>query len=346
MSIAVVILAAGQGTRMRSSLPKVLHPIFGKPLLSHVVDAVRPLGPEEIIVMVGKKSEGIRSSLEGYPVRFVVQEDPKGTGDAVRIASGALEDFITRNRDGVILILNGDTPLIRPETIGRFIALHREREEAISILSFDVSHKHAYGRIIRDGEQVAAIIEDRDCTEAQKKVTEVNSGIYAMKPDVMMDLIPEIRMNEAKGEYYLTDIVGIAVRKGLRVGAHILGTEAELTGINTREELYRAGLYMRDLIVDSWMEKDVTFMNKSSVFIHPDAEIGPGTVIYPNVHIEGKTIIGRGCTIYPNTRIIDCSVGDGVVVKDSTVMESSIVREGASIGPFAHIRPGSEIGVA
>lgn len=336
--LATVILAAGLGTRMKSSIPKVLHKIYDKPIIQHVADSVKNLRAENNIVVISPETEGIKNFLEGYPVTFAVQKEPKGTGDALKAASEKLKGF-----KGVVLVLNGDTPLISASTLQKFLKLHRQKREDISIISFIAEGRHSYGRLIRNGNTMKAIIEDKDADEEQKKINEVNSGIYAME-SYMLNLLNKIKVNKAKGEYYLTDIVGIAVKKGFKVGARVLGTETELAGINTREELYKAGLYMRDKILSKWMDNGVSFIDKSSVFVHPDAKIGMDTVIYPNVYIEGKTVIGKGCTIYPNTRIVGSIIGNNVIIKDSTVIESSTVKDKAIIGPFAHIRPGSIIG--
>lgn len=339
-SLAVVILAAGLGTRMKSSIPKVLHKIYDKPIIQHVADSIKHLRAKNNIVVIGPKTDGIKNTLDGYPVIFTAQKEPKGTGDALKVAIQKLKGF-----NGTVLVLNGDTPLISTQTLQRFLRLHKQNKEDISIISFIAEDQHSYGRIIREVNRAKAIIEDKDASEEQKKIKEVNSGIYAIESHTLK-LLKEIKINKAKGEYYLTDIADIAARKGYKVGAHILGNEAEMTGINTREDLYKAGHYMRDKILSGWMKSGVSFIDKTSVFIHPDAKIGMDTVIYPNVHIEGKTIIGSGCIIYPNTRIVSSTIGNNVVIKDSTVIESSTIKDKAAIGPFAHIRPGSIIGSA
>lgn len=338
MRLATVILSAGLGKRMRSDLPKVLHRVLGKPIIQYVADSIRGLGAEENIVVIGSHGEGIREVLSGYPVRFVLQERPLGTGDALKRAVETLKGF-----DGTVLVLNGDTPLIEKSTLKRFLRLHEKMKEEISIISFVAEGEHSYGRVLRKGDRVAGIIEDNDASPEQKEIREVNSGIYAIESKVL-NLLDKIEINRKKGEYYLTDIVGIAVRRGFKVGAHILGSEAELTGINTREELHRAGLYMRDRVIERLMNKGITIMDKNSTFIHPDVKVGRDTVIYPNVFIEGRSVIGRGCRIYPNTRLVDSILGDGVTVKDSTLIENSIIKDKAVIGPFAHLRPGSVIG--
>jgi len=240
-------------------------------------------------------------------------------------------------------VVGGESPLIKPETLKAFLKLHRKNREDVSLLSFIAGGAHSYGRIVREGNKLSSIVEDKDADEEQKKIREVNSGIYAIETP-LLKLLNKIGINRAKGEYYLTDIVGIAVGTGCRAGAFLLGNENELTGINTRGDLCRAVHYLRDEIAAGFMEKGVTFIDKESVYVHPESVIGTETVIYPNVHIEGRTSIGSGCIVYPNSRIIDSTIGNNVIIKDSTVIESSAINEGASVGPFAHIRPGSVIG--
>lgn len=336
--LSVVILAAGLGTRMKSSTPKVLHKIYGKPMIQCVADAVSKLKSSHNIIVISPNTEDVKAVLKGYNITLAVQKEPKGTGDALRSAAQKLKGF-----DGTLLVLNGDTPLISPAMLQNFLRLHRQNKNDLSLISFTVEGSHSYGRIIREDGRLKAIIEDKDADKEQKKIKEVNSGIYAMNSN-LLGLLKEIKINNKKGEYYLTDIIGIAVKNGYKAGAYPLGNETELTGINTREDLYKAGLYIRDMIVSGLMRNGVSFVDASSVFINPDAKIGADTVIYPNVHIEGKTVIGKGCTIYPNARITDANIGNNVIIKDSTVIESSTIKDKAAIGPFAHIRPGSIIG--
>ncbi len=338
MKLAAVVLSAGLGTRMKSALPKVLHPLSGKPMVQYVVEALCALKPQKIISVIGMHGDGIRDALRGYPVSFAVQKEPKGTGDALKSAAKKLRGF-----KGTLLVVSGDTPLIKPSTLQDFLRLHRKQRKALSLISFIAGNANSYGRIVREGNTLSAIIEEKDANEEQKRIREVNSGIYAIESP-LLKLLNKIAMNNTKGEYYLTDIVRIAVGAGHRAGAFVLSNENELTGINTRQDLYRASHYLRDEIVAGFMEKGVTFIDKTSVFIHPESVIGAETVIYPNVQLEGKTSIGSGCMVYPNSRIIDSRIDNNVIIKDSTLIESSAVNEGASVGPFAHIRPGSVIG--
>lgn len=338
MKLATVILAAGLGKRMRSNTPKVLHTLFGKPIIQYVADSIKVLGSQDNIVVIGPHTEGIKDALNGYPVRFVIQERPLGTADALKRASETLKDF-----NGTVLVLNGDTPLIGASLLRRFLKTHVKMEEDISLISFVAQGDHSYGRILREGDKVLSIIEDKDATAKQKRIREVNSGIYAISSK-SLGLLDEIKINRKKGEYYLTDIIGIAVKRGYKVGAHNLGSETELTGINTRQELNRAFLYLKDRVLEKLMVRGVSIIDKESVFIHPDVRIGRDTIIYPNVFIEGRSKIGKECKIYPNTRIVDSIIGDRVTIKDSTVIESSIIKNESVIGPFAHLRPGSVIG--
>ncbi|MBI5203828.1 MAG: bifunctional UDP-N-acetylglucosamine diphosphorylase/glucosamine-1-phosphate N-acetyltransferase GlmU [Nitrospirae bacterium] len=339
MKLAVVILAAGRGERMNSALPKVLHKISGKAMLQHVIDSASKLKPSRTIVVAGRQYKEIKDTLKGSNILFAIQKEPKGTGDAVLKARTFLEGF-----KGTVLILNGDAPLVTAEALLKFLGLHGKSNNDISLISFVAARPAAYGRIVRDeSDNILSIAEERDATDVQKKITEVNSGIYAVKSG-LLGLLKEIRLNTLKNEYYLTDIIGIAKSKACKVEAYCIGFEDEMMGINTMPELLKAQQAYRKRLINNWMGKGITFFDSDSVFIYPEVMIGKGTTIYPDVFLEGKTKIGRGCTIYPNVRIIDSVVKDGAVIKDSTVIEGSVVMAGAVVGPFAHIRPGSEIG--
>jgi len=339
MRTACVILAAGQGKRMKSSLPKVLHKVCGMPMLQCVVDAAKKLDPERLIVVAGRHVDLFRREIPDPDIRFMLQKEPKGTGDALRSAVPALKGF-----QGTVVVLNGDTPLICPATIKKFLNMHQKENADVSVLSFAADDPTGYGRITRgDKREFVAIIEEKDADSRQKAVREVNSGIYAMNSSVLA-LLDRIALNRRKGEYYLTDIVSLAMRRGLSAHAFLIGREDEFMGVNTREELLRASEILRQTIVRALIGRGVDIIDPASVFIHPHASVGKGTVIYPNVFIEGDTRIGRGATIFPHVRICGSLVGDRAVVKDSTVIENSRIMPGASVGPFCHVRPGSEIG--
>ncbi|HAM52714.1 MAG TPA: bifunctional UDP-N-acetylglucosamine diphosphorylase/glucosamine-1-phosphate N-acetyltransferase GlmU [Nitrospiraceae bacterium] len=334
-----VILAAGIGKRMNSSIPKVLHTLCGKPMLQHVLNAVEKLKPEKKIIVVGKRYDEITRAVSGSLISYVLQKIPKGTGDALLKAVGALDNF-----KGTILVLNGDAPLVTADTVKSFLSLSEKNGDAVSVLSFTAENPGAYGRIIRDTSGYALqIIEEKDATREQKKVKEVNSGIYAIRSEAL-NLLSRIKLNRAKGEYYLTDLFEIAVKRNAKTGVYCLGSEEEMMGINTRRELLTAEKVMQQKIIDALIEGGVKCIDPASTYVHSGVKIGADTLLYPNVYLEGDTGIGRGCTIYPNVRITEGTIGNNVTIKDSSVIENSIVKQNAQIGPFAHLRPGSFIG--
>lgn len=339
MKIAVVILAAGRGERMNSSIPKVLHKIQDKSMLQHVIDSAQKLRPAKIVVVVGKHYAEIKKQIKAKNISFAIQSEPKGTGDALLKAKNFLRGF-----KGSILVLNGDVPLITPETLKKFFSLHIKEKNDISLVSFVAGNPSAYGRIFRDSAGgLLSIIEEKDATQEQKKINEVNSGIYLIRYR-MLDLLKDIKLNELKGEYYLTDIIGIAKQKKYNVEAYRIGSADEMIGVNTITELLRARQVFRERITNRWIQKGVVLISPDLTFISEDAMIDKDTIIYPNVYLEGKTRIGKGCVIYPNVRIIDSEIRDAAVIKDSTVIENSLIRSKAVVGPFAHLRPGCDIG--
>lgn len=339
MKIAVVILAAGRGERMNSSIPKVLHKIEDRPMLQHVIDSAHRLGPTKIVVVVGEHYTEIKKSIKAKYVSFAIQSEPKGTADALSRARNFLRGF-----NGNILVLNGDVPLITPGTLRKFFSLHLKQKNDISIISFVAGNPSAYGRIARDSAGgLLAIVEEKDATQEQKKINEVNSGIYLIRSK-MLSLLKNITLNKLKGEYYLTDIIGLAKQRNFAVEAYCIGSEDEMMGVNTVQELLRARQAFRARIMSGWIQKGVVLISPDTTFISEDAMIGKDTIIYPNVYLEGKTRIGKGCVIHPNVRIINSEIRDAAVIKDSTVIENSLVRSQAVVGPFAHLRPGCDIG--
>ncbi|RPI38238.1 MAG: UDP-N-acetylglucosamine diphosphorylase/glucosamine-1-phosphate N-acetyltransferase [Nitrospiraceae bacterium] len=339
MNTTCVILAAGLGKRMNSSLPKVLHKTCGIPMLQSVIDTARKLKCGKIVVVTGRHGDLIEKTLATPDVTYVLQKEPKGTGHALLCAREALHGL-----HGVLLVLNGDTPLVNAETIKKFLKQHAGNKSGVSVLSFIAENPDDYGRIVRDASgQVLAIVEQKDADASQRGIREVNSGVYAINQD-LLHLLDDIQINRKKGEYYLTDIIALSARKGIKTTALCVGIEREFMGVNTKQELYRASRIMEKSIIEKWIEKGVNILDAGSVFIHPHAVIGPETTLYPNVYIDGATRIGRGVTIYPNVRISQSRISDRAVIKDSTVIEESVVKAGATVGPFAHLRPGSEVG--
>lgn len=347
MSLACVILAAGLGKRMHSSLPKILHQIHGTSMLQLVLNTVSELHPKKIIVVIGKHGNKVKESVEAgitsqslkHRISFAYQNEAKGTAHALLKATPGMKGFT-----GSVLVINGDTPLISLKTLKKIIVLHKQKKDIISLLTFQTREPQSYGRVIRDrGGHVLSIIEERDATASQKKINEVNSGVYVIETEVL-PLLKKIKMNKSKGEYYLTDIIGIAKERGIKTNAYRRGTEEECTGVNTREDFEQVKRLMKERMINTWIQKGVTFIDSSSVFLTPEVTIGNGTTIYPNVHLEGDTKIGRQCTIYPNVRILKSVIETGALIKDYTLIEESIVKKRATVGPFAHVRPGSVIG--
>ncbi|MGD2080091.1 MAG: bifunctional UDP-N-acetylglucosamine diphosphorylase/glucosamine-1-phosphate N-acetyltransferase GlmU [Nitrospirota bacterium] len=340
--LACVILAAGLGTRMKSETPKVLHGIYGKPLLQLVLDSLGGLRPRvTVVVVAGGKLSRVRDAVRApESAEFVLQRKQSGTAHALKTAARKLP----KGFEGTVLVVNGDTPLLLTETLRKFLALHRKDRNDVSFISFMADDPGSYGRVLRGpGGKPARIVEKLDATAEQLEIEEVNSGVYAFESPALR-LLGSIGLNERKGEYYLTDVVEIASQENLRLGAYCLGSESEFLGVNTREELALAHEVVRERTVEKWISRGVSFMDMFSVHIEPDVTIGADTVIYPNVYLQGATRVGRRCTVYPNVRIVDSTVKDGAVIKDTSLVEESVVGPGAAVGPFAHLRPGSRIG--
>lgn len=326
---------------MKSSLPKVLHAIFGRPMLYYVLDAAHALDNSKIVVVAGSHSGGaVIDSLEtAYPnVSIAIQREQKGTAHALSTGLKAIKDF-----NGTVIVINGDTPLISGPTLKKFLARHRKAKNSVSVASFMASDPGAYGRIIRDGANKGiSIVEAPDATDEELQVSEVNSGIYAIEPDAL-GLLTSIRLNQKKKEYYLTDILALAQSRGLKAGAFVSASEFEFMGINNRMDLVEATKAMQWMTNASWLDEGVTMLDPVSTFIDPRASIGADTLIYPNVHIEGISSIGAACTIMPNVRIRDSRISSGVTIKDGSVIEDSVIGKDTQVGPYAHLRPGAEL---
>lgn len=307
-NINAVILAAGKGTRMKSETPKVLHKIFDKPLLGYVLDAVNKTNLiGKSFVIVGHQAQDVEKFVkESYANASTVLQSPQlGTGHAISMVCPQLENF-----GGEILILCGDTPLITKETLKKFIEFHKSKNSDLTVMSAIFDNPENYGRIIRDGEKLAEIIEEKDASPAQKKIKEVNAGIYCLNWQKIKPAFSQLKSNNAQGEYYLTDIILWAGKCGLNVNAYTLENNEEIFGINSRIHLAEAAKLLNQKTINEHMENGVTIVDPATVWISVDTQIGADTVIYPNVYITGKNTIGKNC----------------------------------SIGPFAHIRGGVELG--
>ncbi len=338
--IGVIILAAGLGKRMKSRFPKVTHILSGKPLLLHVLAAARRLKPGKLGVIIGHGAEAVRQACRSDDVTWVVQEQQLGTGHAVLCAKNAFRELA-----GDILILSGDVPLISDVTLKGIIHWHRQHQASVTLVTALLKEPRGYGRVLRhaDGE-VAGIIEEADATDAQQQLKEVNAGIYVASAPLLFSALEKVKNHNEQGEYYLPDIVAIALEQGERVATFKVDDPREVMGINTREDLAQMEKTLQERINKAWMDNGVTLKDPQTTYIDNDVIIGKDTVIGPNTHLLGNTVIGERCQIDGSAYLTDTHIGDEVHLKFAVVMTSSRVAAGAIIGPFAHLRPGSSLG--
>jgi bifunctional UDP-N-acetylglucosamine pyrophosphorylase/glucosamine-1-phosphate N-acetyltransferase len=337
--IHLVVLAAGKGTRMKSALPKVLHDVAGLPMIERVLRAAAPLDVRTTTIVVGHGAERVREAFDSRPgLTFALQEPQLGTAHALLQAESALAGL-----RGTVLLLYGDVPLLQTRTLERLVAAHRERSAAATVLTAIVGDPFGYGRIVREHGEIARIVEQRDATPAEQAIREINSGIYALELDGLFDRIRRIAADNDQQEYYLTDFVAMCRREGLTVATVTAEDENEVRGINSRAELAELGRLVRERRNGELMAAGVTLIDPAATYIDPDVTIGPDTIVHPGVAIQGRSVIGAGCVIHAGTRIVDSRIGNGVLVRDHCVIAESVVDEGAAIGPFAHLRPASEV---
>jgi bifunctional UDP-N-acetylglucosamine pyrophosphorylase/glucosamine-1-phosphate N-acetyltransferase len=342
--LAVIVLAAGQGTRMRSKFAKVLHPIGGRPMVQYAVELARSLtksGKGDIAVITGHQAERVKDVLAGSAVTCVVQTRRLGTGHAVAQAQlvFAHRDQWRKRR---FVILSGDTPLLREVTLRGMLAHHERERATVTVLTAHLEQPDGYGRIVRgrDG-LVWRIIEEKDATPSERRINEINAGTYIVEGDFLFPALGALKPTNAQKEYYLTDIVSVAAGQGKRVAAYPAGDAVEALGINTRRELAEAEHLLRDRIRDRHMAEGVTFLSPETSFVDADVRIGRDSVVYPHTALEGRTTIGEDCVIRAHSRIAESVLGTGVTVLDSCVIEGARIEEGAVVGPFARLRPGS-----
>jgi bifunctional UDP-N-acetylglucosamine pyrophosphorylase/glucosamine-1-phosphate N-acetyltransferase len=334
----VLVMAAGLGTRMKSGRAKVLHELGGAPLIAHVVRAAQTLDPRSIIVIVGHQAEEVeRAVLDevGELGSFVMQAKQRGTGDAVESARSVLA-----NSESLVLVLSGDVPMIRAETLRKFIEHHNNAHAACSILSVRLENPTGYGRIVRDeNDTFRKIVEQRDATDEERQVKEINSGIYCFEAKDLYQALRKVEPKNDQGEYYLTDVAEIILADGGAVSVYLHPDAREVMGINTRAELAEfENLVRRSAIRKLMLEGGVTFIDPSHSYISSEAQIGRDSIIYPNVTIEGKSVIGEGCVIRSGARITNSRLGDEVIVKDYSIIVDSQIESKCSVGPFAHLR--------
>ena len=336
----LVVLAAGKGTRMKSGLPKVLHAAGGLPLIEHVLRTADTLSPTSIVIVVGHQAEAVRKALAGRPnLQFALQEPQLGTGHALLQAEQALG-----GATGTVVLLSGDVPLLTPATLQALVNRHVETGAAATVLTAMADDPTGYGRIERRDGGISAIVEHKDASPEQRQIREINSGIYAFDLQPLFASLKQIGSANAQGEYYLPDLVRIYRARGLTVETVALDDPGEIFGVNSRKELAQIGQLLKMTRNDALMASGVTIVDPATAYIGPDVTIGPDTIIHPNVYLEGNTTIGMGCEIQCGARIVNSTIADGVFVNSYCVITDSQVEKGADVGPFAHLRPQSQVG--
>ena len=336
----VVILAAGQGTRMKSAKPKVLHEIAGRPMIEHVLRTAAAVSPATTTVIVGHKAKyvedqlGMRSGLA-----FALQDPQLGTAHALQQAEPHL-----KGRGGTLVLLSGDVPLLSRRTLETLLETHRGAQAAATVVTATVERPFGYGRIVRSKGHIVRIVEERDASPAQRQIKEINSGVYAFDLAPLFDALRGISSKNAQGEYYLTDLIALYRRRKMVVDTILVDDPAEIRGINSRSELAEVSRLVRQKKNEELMAAGVTLIDPATTYIDLDVEIMADTVIHPGVVIEGRTRIGAGCEIQGHVRIIDSKIGDRVTINNFCVISGSRVAEGAVVGPFAHLRPDTVVG--
>ncbi|TLW91771.1 bifunctional UDP-N-acetylglucosamine diphosphorylase/glucosamine-1-phosphate N-acetyltransferase GlmU [Saccharomonospora piscinae] len=344
--LSTVILAAGEGTRMRSNLPKVLHPVAGRPLVEHAVRAAAGLDPSRLVVVVGHGREAVSEHLLGVekalglPVTCAVQERQNGTGHAVACGLAALPT----TGSGTVLVTYGDVPLLDTTALSGLLAEHRERGNAVTVLTAVVADPTGYGRIVRDGDgAVTGIVEQKDADAAQREISEINSGVYAFDAAVLADALSRLSTDNAQGELYLTDVLGIARGDGRPVGALVVDDPWLTEGVNDRVQLSALGAELNRRLVRRWQRAGVTIIDPATTWLDADVELARDVVIAPNVQLHGHTTVGEGARLGPDTTLTDVVVGPGATVV-RTHGTDAVVGAGAEVGPFAYLRPGTKLG--
>jgi bifunctional UDP-N-acetylglucosamine pyrophosphorylase / glucosamine-1-phosphate N-acetyltransferase len=339
-NLEVIILAAGEGTRMKSSTIKILHRAAGRPLIEYVLDLASTLTPRPPVMVIGRDREKVQAAV-GDRARFAIQEERLGTGHAALQAATLLADVGDRQ----ILILSGDVPLTRSETLEALLEEHNRSGNALTLLTMKPADRKRYGRIVRDdGGAVMRIVEAKDASADELRIEEVNAGIYLFGGAHLFENLRNLSTNNKQGEYYLTDLVSVLRGAGHRVGAVVVDDPAEAIGVDSRKELAEAEQEIQRRVVEKLMADGVTFRNAAAVVIDSTVRIGADTVIYPFVTLEGTTRIGKDCLIEPGAHLVNVTIGDNVHVKTGTVAEDAVVGDEATVGPYANLRPGTRLG--
>lgn len=339
-ALAVLILAAGKGTRMKSETVKVLHPLAGAPLLSYSLELARAFRPQKLVVVTGFQGDEVRRQFAAADLTFADQKELLGTGHAVQAAVSAMPGF-----RGSVLILCGDVPLLARDTVQDLLRVHRQEKAAVTVLTAEVKNPKGYGRVFRrEGGGLLRIVEDKDLKPGEEQIREINTGIYCADADFLFAALPSLTDRNAQREYYLTDIVALAEERGETAAGCAARDPLEVMGINTRADLARAAQALRQRINERHLLEGVTLLDPGATYIDREVQIGRDTVIHPNCHLLGKTALGEGCVVEPGCKIQDTLVGKGAVIKAASVITGSVIGDEAEVGPFAHLRPRSILG--
>jgi bifunctional UDP-N-acetylglucosamine pyrophosphorylase/glucosamine-1-phosphate N-acetyltransferase len=334
-SLGIIILAAGKGTRMKSELVKVLHPVAGTPMLALTLNLARSLRPDRVVAVVGSQRQEVRERFNAGDLLFVDQEEQLGTGHAVLTASAAFKNF-----QGTVLILCGDVPLLTQVTVEKFIQSHQEGLNTLSVLTTRLENPTGYGRIFRGQKgQLLRIVEQKDLPAGEETIQEINTGIYCVEARFLFQALLGLSDQNAQKEYYLTDIVAMASSQGEKTAAYLAEDSVEVMGINTRLDLAKANQHLRRRIAERHMLEGVTLIDPPTTYIDQEVVIGRDTVLYPNCYLFGKTSLGENCLIEPGCKITDSQVGNSVMIKSSSVITGCVIEDGVEVGPFAHLRP-------
>lgn len=338
--LGVILLAAGLGKRMKSRLPKVLHCLGGKPLLSYPLKTAKSLKPKQIAIVVGHGAEEVKRSCADNGINWVFQQRQLGTGHAVGCTRDIFGDF-----SGDLLILSGDVPFISQKILLRLLSQHREQETVLTFLTASLDEPAGYGRVLRDAQAgLHGIVEERDVSAEQRAIREINAGIYAASPRFLFPALEGLGNQNQQREYYLPDVVGIALKNRQRVGTVQAEDPLEILGVNTREELAIMEKMLQERINRKWMEAGVTMKDPETTYIEEEVVIGKDTSIGPNTHLLGKTVVGRHCTIDGSAYLTNARLGNEVHLQFSVVLSDCEVEDGAEVGPFTHLRPGTVFG--
>ena len=339
MNIHIVILAAGKGTRMKSARPKVLHRVAGQPMIEHVLDCAAAVDPHSTTLVIGHRAEALTSALtRRHNLTFVVQEPQLGTAHALLTTESALA-----GKTGLVVLLSGDVPLLTANTLKNLVDRHQSTGAAATVVTALVDKPHGYGRIVRSGQQIAKIVEEKDASAAEREIREINSGIYAFALDGLFDAVRSIAAENAQREYYLPDLVAIYRQRGLVVETVTVSNPDEIRGINSRSELAAVSRIVRDNKTAELMASGVTVEDPATTYVDNSVTIGADTILHPGISLEGQTTIGSGCDIHSGARIVDSRLGDRVTILNHCIVTNSTIADEASVGPFAHLRDHADI---